>query len=236
MKSMKNSLCLIACVFCLTAMTYAQESESRNLGSFDGISVSSGIEAELVQGNSNSIDITAKGIELEKVTTEIKGDVLKVGIDQSWWKSLGKRSKRKVEVVITYSSTIESVHASSGSSIDSDDPIRSKRLELDASSGAFIDLELDVNDAVMDLSSGANMTLSGNAGKISVDMSSGSTLKAFELQSRTVHVDGSSGSTARVHASSGLSVDISSGATVRYKGDPSDRDFDRSSGASVIKA
>ena len=221
---------------CSLVLLQAQDTETRNLGSFDGISVSAGVQADLVKGSSNKIEITATGIDLDKVKSEIKGDVLKVGIDESWWKMLGKKSKRTVEVVITYTSALETLAASSGSSLEADHSIASKNLEMDVSSGAHINLQLDVDDATLDLSSGSFVELSGNAKSFDVDMSSGSTLKAYELVSDKVHVEGSSGSNANVHAQNALSVDISSGASVKYKGNPESRDFDKSSGASVRKA
>ena len=235
MKILSKSLLLVMISF-ISFSAGAQDSETRNLNSFDGVSVSSGISAELIKGNTNKIDISVEGIELEKVTTDIRKDVLKVGIEQSWWKSLGKRSKRKVEVVITYDGSLDLISASSGSSVWSDEAILSKELDLDASSGASLILELDVNDASLDMSSGSNVNLEGNAQKFEVDMSSGSNLNAEDLVSNYVDIDGSSGSVAKINVAETLVADVSSGASVRYKGDPKKTDLDKSSGGSVRKS
>jgi len=236
MKTLTRILSTAAFMLTFSAFVIGQESETRNLEGFEGISVSAGIQAELVKGNTNKIEISAKGIELEKVTTEIKRDVLKIGIDEKWWKNIGgKKNKRDVEVVITYSSTLSSISSSSGSSTTADHTILSKYLELDVSSGAYMDLEIDVDETDIDLSSGSRMILAGNAGEVAVDMSSGANLDAYKLTGQNVSVDGSSGSNAKVTATSSLTADVSSGANVKYKGDPS-LNVDKSSGGSVQKS
>ena len=210
----------------------AQDSETRQVESFDGVKVSSGIEAELIQGRTNKVEISASGIDLDKITTEVKKGVLKVGIDQNWWNSWSSKRK-KVKAKITYSSELSSLAAGSGSSVWSDEVIQSNELDLDVSSGASMEVEIEVRDASIDISSGASLNVSGSAGSTEIDMSSGSSLNGYGLQTGSVDIDGSSGSSARIHVTDNLVADVSSGATVKYKGNPSNKNIDKSSGGSV---
>ncbi len=234
---MKFSLQIISLVFFTLThqVSFASDTETRDLSSFSGISVAAGIEATLVQGDENSIEITVSGIELDKITTDISRGVLKVSVNNKnkWWKNLGIGSRRDVDVVITYKSELDYISSSSGSSVHAAHTINASNLELKTSSGANMELNLDVNDLEADLSSGSTMDLSGDATYSEIDLSSGSTYRGFNLKSKNVNVDGSSGSSAKVNVSHSLTADVSSGASVKYSGSPTDRDIDKSSGGSV---
>ena len=235
MKTILNYANVMFCFLLMTSLTFAQETETRNLDSFDGISVASGIKAELVRGNTNKIEITADGIDLDKISTEVSGDKLKVKVNQkNNWFNWGSK-KRTVNVTITYNSTLEYISSSSGSSVEADHTILASNLDLNTSSGAYMNITVEANDVEIGVSSGANMNVSGNASSVDIDISSGASLDAGDLESGEVTVDGSSGSSAKVYATSSLNVDVSSGASVRYKGNPGTTDFDKSSGGSVRK-
>lgn len=234
MKTTLTLLSFLASFFLVSATMTAQDTETRNLDNFSGISVSSGITAKLVKGNTNKIDITASGIDLDKIETKISGDKLKVGVEKNNWKFWGN-NKRKVNVTITYNGTLDYISSTSGSKVEADHTITASNISLNTSSGANLNLNLEANDVDIDVSSGAWAGLSGNAKKVTIDISSGASLDASDLESASVDVDGSSGSSVKVHATNSLTVDVSSGASVRYKGNPGKTDFDKNSGGSVRK-
>ena len=233
MRTISIKFAVLLLSFLAGSITYAQDSETRNVGSFDGVKVSSGISAELVRGSTNQVDISAEGIDLDKVTTEIKNGVLKVGVETKWWNNWGGRKKSRVKAVITYTDDLSGIAAGSGSSLTSEQTIESDQLDLDVSSGASMDLDIEVDDASIDISSGATLRLSGNAQSTEIDLSSGSNINAYSFTTKRADIDGSSGSTAKIHVVDALVADVSSGASVKYKGNPSKRDIDKSSGGSV---
>ena len=235
MKSLRKTIALAGLALCITSATFAQDSETRNVpDNFDAISVSSGIEATLVKGNTNEVEITASGVDLDKVTVDVKRGKLEIGIKQKWWSSWGR--KKNVDVVITYTSELEGIYASSGSTIESHQTITGDELNLKTSSGAYIELDIDANDVEIELSSGATMDLSGYAKNAEIDLSSGASLDAYNLKGEKVEIDGSSGANASIHVTAELNADVSSGASVKYKGNPNDTSIDKSSGGSVRKS
>ena len=211
------------------------DSETRDLSGFTRISVASGIKATLVSGSTNKVDITVEGIALDKIITDVSGDKLKVTVDQKWWKMIGRSSKRKVSVVITYTEELEYISSSSGSSVKSENVINSDDLGLKSSNGSNLRLEIKAGDVTVDVSSGASMSLKGQADDLVVDLSSGSTYNGMELRSNDVNVEASSGASAKVWVTGVFVAEVSSGASIRYKGDPSSKNIDKSSGGSVSK-
>ena len=210
----------------------ATDRETRNLDSFSGISVSSGVDAKLIKGNTNEIQITVKGIELERIKTQIKNDVLVVSVKnkRSWF---SRWNKKDIDVVITYSDDLDRIAASSGSNLYSDHTLVTEDLEIDASSGAHIDVEVDAQDVDIDISSGSVVDLRGTGSSVYVDSSSGSSLRAYDLVTDRLNTEGSSGSSVQITVLNNLKVDVSSGASVQYRGNPENKDIDKSSGGSV---
>lgn len=206
--------------------------ETRSLDNFSKISVSSGIKAVLVKGTKNQITIEADDVELDKIETEVSGEKLRVKIEESWWKfNWGK--KRKVSVVITYTSELSGISASAGSNITSDNIISGNNLDINSSSGANLKLEIDAASVDASASSGAQLNLSGKAAKLDVDVSSGAGFNGYDLVSDDVEADASSGANARVWASNKIKANASSGGNISYKGSPGSKDVNKSSGGSV---
>jgi len=220
-------------LFTLASITAdASDRETRDLRDFSGVSVSAGVDATLVKGDHNEITITVDGIELDRVRTDIKGDVLEVSVKQKrWW--FGSWKKKDIDVVITYNGDLEELRASSGSQLHAEQTITADNLDIKVSSGASINIEINTDHLNLDMSSGSTAQLTGIADAAYVGTSSGATLKAYSLKTDKADIDSSSGSTVKISVVNDLVVDVSSGAGISYKGNPINRDIDKSSGGSV---
>ena len=199
---------------------FAQKTATRKLEKFTAISASEGIDVTLVKGSSYEAKITASGIEMEDVLTEVSGGRLKIHLDG------GNHRNIDVNVEVTFVSLNE-IKASSAADIKSSSVIEADMLEIDASSAADIDLK------IKDASSSADITLSGTADKQNVDISSAADYKAFELVSKEGDISASSAADANVNVTESLYASASSGASVRYKGNPDKVKEHSSSGGDV---
>jgi len=82
-------------------------------------------------------------------------------------------------------------------------------------------------------SSGSDARLSGRAKFFTASSSSGSDINARDLEAQVCKVNVSSGADATVTATDELHANASSGADVRYYGNPKVVDIDESSGGDV---
>ena len=205
---------------------FAQKTATRKLEKFTAISASEGIDVTLVKGSSYEAKITASGIEMEDVLTEVSGGRLKIHLDG------GNHRNIDVNVEVTFVSLNE-IRASSAADIKSSSVIEADMLEIDASSAADIDLKIKVKELHVDASSSADITLSGTADKQNVDISSAADYKAFELVSKEGDISASSAADANVNVTESLYASASSGASVRYKGNPDKVKEHSSSGGDV---
>ncbi len=214
-------------VFVISTSVFAQTGATRKLDKFTSISVSEGIDVNLTKGSSYKAEITAKNIDLEDILTEVSGSTLKIHLDGN------NHNNVNVTIEVTFVS-LESVRASSAADVNSSSVIEANDFKVKASSAADVTLELKVNTLEVDASSAADITLSGTAGSQTVSVSSASEYNAFELKSKTADVSASSAADAKVSVSENLEASASSGASIKYKGNP-DKLRERSSSGGDVR-
>lgn len=202
-------------------------SENRKIYSeFDAIKVSQGIELILTQSEDFSLTVEADENIIGILKTEVKGNTLHVYFE----KNIYRATSRKV-YLNTY--IITSLAASSGAQIISKNNLKSENLDLDASSGSFINIKTTAHFVRSETSSGASMRVTGSTKSSRFSASSGSTIHADELVSENTTAKVSSGANMDVYASESLTAKASSGGNIDYAGNPKVIDKDTSSGGSV---
>jgi len=108
-------------------------------------------------------------------------------------------------------------------------------ISVSAPSGADVEIDLDASNVSASASSGESIEIEGHAGSLSADASSGGNIEAHNFESRKVKHPTLSGGGIKVWVTEGLAASVSSGSSVRYKGDPKHTDIDsgRYSGGNV---
>ncbi len=213
----------------MSIWTLGQEVEDRKLDSFDEVQVSQGIDAYLEKGTKESVRVEVRGIPLDDVLTEVYGDRLKVHLSRNRWRDYS------ITVRITYVE-LEQISASSAANVFVKNILTGDRMILDVSSAADIEAKVDVNELEADASSSGDIEVTGKAKYLDVDVSSAGGVDAYDLEAEFVRVDASSGAGAKVYAVKEIDAEASSGASVRYRGNPQKSRTDTSSGGSVRKS
>lgn len=236
MKTFKNlSILLIALVLGANIQSFAfstEKTETRNLKDFDKIKVSSGIDLFVRMGETEEVKVVADGDIIDQVITEVKDGTLKIYMKQNNNWNWGITKSRKVYVSVK---ELERLEASSGSDVNSENTLTGENLKVSASSGSDITLEIHYKNFTLDTSSGSDARISGKTKNFDAESSSGSDIKAQDLESVICKVSVSSGSDATVNVSDELYANASSGADVRYYGNPQVKDINESSGGDVTQ-
>lgn len=202
--------------------------EVRNVDEFDQIKVSRGMNVYITQGSPAKVVVIADNNLHEIIRTDVEGDVLKIYAEENirWAK------EKKVMVTVEKLSGVES---SSGANVWSQSPVMSENLELKASSGANLTMDVNAKYLKADCSSGANVKLSGLAKEAELETSSGANLKAAELKADGCKMRASSGGNIAVTIMERLEAKASSGGNIVYYGEPSSTEIDTSSGGNVSR-
>jgi hypothetical protein len=237
---MKKLLCSLVTMLSLSA--FAQEDRvmndpdaaTRNLsGSFTTISVSSGIQLYLSQGNEERVAVSASEQKhLDRLITEVKNGTLRIYYDNkgvSW-----KPGNRKLKAYVSFK-TLQKLNVSSGSDAHVKGSINADDFGLDVSSGADFKGTINAKTIDADVSSGASIHISGKSDKLKVEVSSGADFKGYDLVTDYCDASASSGAGVRVTINKELNARASSGGDIHYKGTALIRDIKTSSGGSVKK-
>lgn len=228
---MKN-LWLAALLAISTLSAHAQETQTRALGSFSGVKVAEGIDVYIKKGDKESARVEVTGTKPENVVTEISGSYLKVEMKDGTY---GGRIKINVKVYVIYVN-IDKLSASSGGNIFADAAIKSRNLDLHASSAGTIEILVDATTVSAAASSAGQIDLQGKTSQLEADASSGGQVNAYDLEAESVEAEASSGGSLKVNAKESIDAQASSGGAIRYHGNPSKQMTNSSSGGSVKKS
>lgn len=201
--------------------------ETRSISEdFTGIEVSRGIEVEIRQNTSKTIEVKADDNIIEYILTTVEDGTLLITLD----KSIKNSSTKKVMVSMPI---IESLRTSSGSSIESRNTLVVSKIEVKASSGSDIELKVEAENIQCESSSGSDIMIEGKALKLETSSSSGSDIDTKNLLANDVIANSSSGSSISVHPILSLNAKASSGGDIIYYNNPKEINKKTSSGGDV---
>ncbi len=224
--------------------------ENRHVEQFSGIQVSTGVNVVFKQEAPTSVKVIADADKLKYVVTKVENGVLKVYVDNKGVKNL----KFKNLSVNVSSPRIENIQTISGASFVAVNTIRENNLNIEASSGSNINGTFNANDhinvsvdsgsniradvtsekVVFKGTSGSNSNLKGTARTGIFEISSGASCKAENLRINNANVEASSGGNISIEVKDNLKVSASSGASVKYRGNPEiDSNISKVSGGSL---
>jgi hypothetical protein len=225
------SLFFTALVFGFTALAgNTDKTETRNVSNFKGVDVSAGIDLYITMGETESVKIVADDDIIDRIITEVKDGVLHIYVKQNNWFNWSGKETRKAYVTVKELNRIE---ASSGADVISENTLKGEGLKISVSSGANVNVDVYYKNLDVNASSGSDAKIRGKVKNLTADSSSGSDINAGELESVFCKASASSGSDVTVNVSDELQANASSGADVKYYGNPSVKDINESSGGNV---
>lgn len=198
-------------------------------GDFKSIEVSNGIDLIIEQSDKTEITVEADDNLQRSITTTVENGVLIVACD---YNSFINIESKKVTVKMP---VIEALKASSASSINSTNTLKSENIILRTSSAASMNLKVKSDNISCKSSSGSSINIEGMALSLETTASSGSDIDAKDLLANEVNATASSGATISVHPIVSLKAKASSGSNVDYNTTPKSIEKRASSGASIDK-
>lgn len=223
----------------------------RNVGKFTGISVANGITVNFTQGNNQSVVVDTDTNLQQYVSTTVENGILVISLKNTNNKNL----KFKRLMVTVEAPRLASVKVSSGALLTTLNTVKEDNFKADISSGANLNAEVNAKNSVdVEIASGSNAKMDINSRNFSINATSGSmativgktdtavfnltsaaSCNAQDLIAKTATVSATSGSALKIHATDSVSGSASSGASVRYKGNPGTTNKSKTSSGGSIK-
>lgn len=215
---------IIAFVF-LSQITIAQV--TRNLGDFDEVKVFDKINVKLIPSTENKIEI--KGSRAEEMQTVNKNGELKIRMP------FPKLLSGDDIVVKLYFKRIESISVSEGSYVSSEIDFKQTSLELNATSGGEIDVEIDVEKVSIKANAGGILSISGKATNQNVTITSGGILNAKDLETAQTSISVSAGGQSEIRASTLVDAKVKAGGSIFIYGKPKQINKDVFIGGTILE-
>jgi hypothetical protein len=202
---------------------------------FTQVSVSSGVELYLNQGDETALAISVSDNKYEdRFKTTVVNGVLKIYYDQkgmSWTND--KNSKLKAYLSFK---TIDKIIGEAGAKVVLTNELKLPLLSMDFSSGAQITGLLNVTSLQVVAGSGSNINCSGKADKVDISVNSGASFKGYDLQSQYCTAHANSGATVKIAVQKELAATVNSGGSISYGGNPTLIKRNMKSGGTIKKA
>lgn len=209
--------------------------KDRTVSDFTGLSVSSGIDVYLTQGSSEKLTLEAKGIDEEDVRSEVRNGTLKLYIDRkgiNWGLNFGR--DRYVKAYVTFRQ-LRNLQASGGADVFGQGTLSFNDLNVEASGGSDVKLNLKATELNASASGGADLYLEGTARSLNANGSGGADLDARKLVAETGNANSSGGSDVYINATRELSLKASGGSDIYYYGSARVLAKSESGGSDIVR-
>ncbi|MCB0638622.1 MAG: DUF2807 domain-containing protein [Lewinella sp.] len=210
-----RSILIFCSLFLIVAGLRAQD--VRQVGPFDQLIVTGKLDVTLEAGDAEEVIIDALNLNEDDVNLTLRDGELKVGLVDGWF-----RDDSRVRVTVRYRS-LNRIRAQAGAVLASHNMITGDRLEIKASSGAEVRLEIEADVLEAGAAEGAQLELTGQVNTQYVTANTGGEYDGDRLEADRTEVRANTGGEAWVIARTYLDASAHTGGEVFYKGDPEEK-------------
>jgi len=204
----------------------------RSVSGFHAISVGSGVDLYLSQGDEAVVVSANKTEDRDRIITEVVNGELRISYDWHNWGISSGDKKMKAYVSVK---TLDKLHAGGGSDLFIEGVLRADKLDMVLSGGSDGHGELDAGQLHIEVSGGSDSHFKGKATDLVITASGGSDFLGKEFSADHVTASASGGSDVYVTVNKELDAHASGGSDVYYSGSGTVREIQASGGSSVKK-
>jgi hypothetical protein len=205
------------------------QSEKRNVGAFNAISMGVPGDLYITQGNQVSLEVKGDSDDLEDLITEVRNNTLVIKYERTGWNF----GRDRITIYVT-TPEISGISLGGSGKVISQNSLQSDRLDLSVSGSGKMELQVEADEIEASISGSGNMTISGDADEVQLTISGSGNMDAEELIADKYEVRISGSGRSRIHVGDQLDAKISGSGSVYYKGDP-DKVISNVSGSGRVK-
>jgi len=180
---------------------------------FNEINVSQGLDVYISQSDAVGLSVEADENLQDLIMTDVENSILRIYTKENIRRAQSKKIILSIE-------TISAIKATSGSDVYSSNTISLSNLDLHATSGADITLDVITDILECKSTSGSDIKVTGTTTNFMAEATSGSDIDASNLKAEISNVKATSGADISVHTSKELTANATSGGDVKYSGNP----------------
>jgi len=201
----------------LTTTTLIAQTETRTIGSFDGIHVAGHYDVTLTQGNEGTISLKGNQDDLDQIETYLKNSDLIIKQKKSSWFDNWNSGRVSISIPVE---DIDKLTLSGSGSVITNHTLSSDDFKIVLSGSGEIDLSLETDVLEAVLTGSGDIDLRGKAIEASYQLTGSGDIKAddFELEQGKAKVTGSGD--IEMYANSSVNANIKGSGDIVCHGNP----------------
>lgn len=204
---------MIILLFSVNLAGFTQNKVVRDINPFDMVKVSDNVNILFKKSDREKITIVTKGIGYDKIVTETSGRLLRIKMKNGIFKS------GEVDIEVEYVK-LRSIEATNQAEIRFEEMIEGDELDLKATGGASIHVELDIAALKASLSNGGRIEVKGKADLQEVEANLGGSYNGYDFETQNGYVKSNTNSDVVVWVKNRLEASAGSKAELKYRGKP----------------
>ena len=205
-----------------------QTTENRKVTDFTAIDVSGGFKVILKQDSSLTLKITADDNLLKLIKTTVSGGKLSISTSSNLC------SKGSMSVVIGIHQ-LENINTSGAVEINTDGKINTKDIKLGLAGASKVTMDVNAANVSTDISGLTELNLKGQATSDDIKIAGTGKINALDFVTGSTSIDISGIGHCGVNVLNTLNVHSSGVSDIKYKGNPSKVNNDKSGASSLEK-
>jgi hypothetical protein len=236
-KSFLSLFLLTGLVFCGFAQKTINDAnaEKRNVGSFHGIDVATGIELVLTKGQVEEVAVSASEPEFRnKIVTEVVNGILKIHYETKTGAINRVNQSKKLKAYVSYK-ILDELKVTTGAEVLIEGVLEAAKLDLTANTGGIVKGEVSIGDLKVDQNTGSKITMNGKVNNLDAEGDTGSKFMGENLNTNNCKVEMSTGAGLYISVEKELDVKANTGGYIKYKGNAGIREIKTNTGGTVSK-
>lgn len=180
----------------------------------------------LIQSDSCKIVVDGKPGEPVGIIASIDDSILYISRAKS-------ADQGMTEGIKIYFKELAGIEMHGVADVESKGIIKTGSFKIVSSGAGNLDLELEAGDVVLELSGAGDIDMEGKANTMRTRISGVGELKAYEFETRTQDIKISGAGDAKIFVSEKLSAEVSGAGSIKYKGNPKEKQVEVSGVGSV---
>ena len=192
---------------------------TRSVGNYDEVNVGGSFDVELVAGTEGTITIQGESNLLEYIVTEVRGNALKIKVENN--KNL--RTTKKIKITVPFQDLSEVTLAGSGD-VWTKDVIKATNFKTAVAGSGDLTLDVDASSIDASVAGSGDLTLKGNSRDIEASVAGSGEVHAKDLKADNAYVSVAGSGDVSVNCSKSIKARVSGSGDVEYYGNPDKQD------------
>ena len=214
-KIISTTLFITALLF--NAQNAEAQSETREVGSYDGVHIAGPYEVTLISGKEGKISLTGKADDLENIESYVKKGMLIIKKKNKSWLSDWSSGKVTIRIPIE---EISSVILSGSGDIESQTPIAANRFKTVISGSGDIDLEVEATLVEGTVTGSGDLNLKGQTENVQFKLTGSGSIEAENLKAQMGQAQITGSGDIEMHATETVNGSITGSGDLICFGNP----------------